>query len=199
MTLHRHYDKLTARERFLALLAADARNDDTEYGRLTASAPMKTYRMRDAAVLDLLDATRELALIFTVLWHDALRDYTLGLFAVARHARKFPPGKSRRAKAGEAAWQQWLEQDERYDELQTRGLYRLLGLVRAWDAFCREHGLPGDTILQARVGPVREEVASLRARLLDSLLAEGEGWPEVREVEADCTSLFRSRWPAPAE
>src|SRR5688500_231314 len=41
--LTKHYDKLTARERFAAFMAADIRDDKTEMHALISSAPRKTF------------------------------------------------------------------------------------------------------------------------------------------------------------
>jgi hypothetical protein len=42
--IKKHYDKLTARERFVLVVAADARGDQAERAALLASAPKVTFR-----------------------------------------------------------------------------------------------------------------------------------------------------------
>lgn len=79
----RLYERLTPEERFRLALEAMARDDEQEMRRLAESCPKKTYTMRDADFIDLLEASRYLALGFSLLWLDAYRRY-LALEAAAK-------------------------------------------------------------------------------------------------------------------
>jgi hypothetical protein len=59
----RHYDKLSASERFRLALEATARDDVEERERLVNRCPRKMYTMPDHEFLDRIDASRHLALI----------------------------------------------------------------------------------------------------------------------------------------
>jgi hypothetical protein len=58
--VHR-YDRLEPEERFRAALEAAAREDEDERRHLADTCPRKDYRMTDAAYLDRVDASRDLA------------------------------------------------------------------------------------------------------------------------------------------
>jgi hypothetical protein len=61
--LSRHYDKLTAEERFQLVLEAKARGDTTELERLKRTCPTKTYSMSDAAYSDRYEWSELLVLV----------------------------------------------------------------------------------------------------------------------------------------
>jgi hypothetical protein len=71
----RLYERLTPEERFKLALEAMARDDEQEMRRLAESYPKKTYTMRDADFIDLLEASRYLAFGFSLLWLDAYSRY----------------------------------------------------------------------------------------------------------------------------
>lgn len=60
--LSRHYDRLEALERFRLVVAARARDDETELERLTASCPRETYSGYEAAISDRLELIQEFVL-----------------------------------------------------------------------------------------------------------------------------------------
>jgi hypothetical protein len=64
--LRSRYASLAPEERFRAALEAAARDDFDERESLVATCPEKTYRMPDAAFLDRIDASRDLALAVAV-------------------------------------------------------------------------------------------------------------------------------------
>lgn len=64
--LSRHYDRLGALERFRLVVAARARDDETELERLTASCPRETYQACEAAVCDRLELMQEFVLALLV-------------------------------------------------------------------------------------------------------------------------------------
>ena len=61
--LSRHYDKLTAEERFRLVLEAKARDDTAELERLKRTCPTKTYSMSDAAYGDRYEWSELLVLV----------------------------------------------------------------------------------------------------------------------------------------
>jgi hypothetical protein len=61
--LARHYDVLTADERFRLVVEASARQDDTEVDRLKRTCPTKTYSMPDAAFFDRWQAGEFITLV----------------------------------------------------------------------------------------------------------------------------------------
>jgi hypothetical protein len=93
--LARHYDKLTPRERLPLILAADARGDETEVGRLVSSAPAAGYRLRDfhglGQALDRLAAWHLLELLdlAAVYWQ-----------VLGAHAVEGSPSRGKEAEAG---------------------------------------------------------------------------------------------------
>jgi hypothetical protein len=64
--LSRHYDKLTAEERFRLVLEAKARDDTTELERLKRTCPTKTYSMSDAAYGDRYEWSEFLVLVVSL-------------------------------------------------------------------------------------------------------------------------------------
>jgi hypothetical protein len=69
----RLYDRLDPDERFRLVLAARARDDEQELHRLEESCPREIYKMLDAAFTGRVDASRDAALVFTVLYQHVLR------------------------------------------------------------------------------------------------------------------------------
>jgi hypothetical protein len=60
--LHKHYEKLKARERFALLITAEMRDDDGEVQALVASAPWVRYRVSDYTPFS--EALREVELAY---------------------------------------------------------------------------------------------------------------------------------------
>lgn len=56
------YENLTARQRVIAVIEAEARDDDAEVKRLVKSCPKKTYRMNEAAFVETIQSLSHLNL-----------------------------------------------------------------------------------------------------------------------------------------
>jgi hypothetical protein len=61
------YENLTASQRVIAVIEAEARDDDAEVQRLVKSCPKKTYRMNDAAFVETMQS-----LTHTTLWVECI-------------------------------------------------------------------------------------------------------------------------------
>jgi hypothetical protein len=145
--LTRHYDRLTARERLALLVAASARADAVERGRLLESAPpvhLKAphhYRLAEAlldaanyhllTVLDLAVKYREWWGLWG--WHE-LRDAT----------DKRGTGKGGRAAA--------RAEGARLNALARYHAYLLVTHVDAWARFCADWAIDPEALLGARPG-----------------------------------------------
>ena len=77
------YERLTPWERFKLVLEAKARGDEEEVCRLAETCPKKTYSMRDAGFVDLVEASRMLTWGFLILWLHA-KTFYLAVEAAAR-------------------------------------------------------------------------------------------------------------------
>jgi hypothetical protein len=145
--LARHYDRLTARERLALLVAASARADAVERGRLMRSAPPAYfkaphhYRLAEAlfdaagyhllTVLDLATKYREWWGLWG--WH-CLRDET---------------EKDRGGKGGRAAAR---AEGARLNALARYHAYLLVTHVDAWARFCADWAIDPEALLGARPG-----------------------------------------------
>jgi hypothetical protein len=148
----RHYDRLTAEERFRLILAAGARGDEAEATRLLNSAGTATFSTADHAPF--ARAFDELAtLVFLELleeaarYHDALTraDETLDLFGGDEAEGGSAAGEGQDAKAagpaeGEAGvrplWQRSLD-------LALAAGFLLRTKAKGWKVFCEQWSCRG--------------------------------------------------------
>ena len=66
------YENLTAPQRVIAVIEAEARDDEAEVQRLVKSCPKKTYRMNDAAFVETIQSLTHITLHVECMIHRKL-------------------------------------------------------------------------------------------------------------------------------
>jgi hypothetical protein len=188
----RHYGQLDPGERFRLALEAGARDDDRERARLAQSAPMYPVRVTDPAYTDLVDASRELALVVAL--DLAPRIATLRLLTAVPElfAGAFVVGATVWAEAddeGQAAVEETareLPAMRACAEVAARSASESAAVLAAFAAICRERmGLEPDVVLRAHLGPTM--VAQFGLDELDGVK------PDKAQL-ADWRDLFERQW-----
>jgi len=161
-TISRLYPNLTPQERFQLVLEALCRGDREEIRRLAESCPQKHYSLRDAAFVDLVEASREIASTFAILWLEASRRFLLTELALSMlregmslWSRGFIEGVNLGWKqAGgsgtlleEEEVQSSLDSPEQLEELHRRQAAILKGVYQGLAHFCKEMGIPPEKLL----------------------------------------------------
>jgi hypothetical protein len=127
--LQKHYDKLTAKERYAALIAAKGRGDSQEYDALVKSCPRKTWRV--AVTIGIAEAFDSLAMFHVLM--------QLGYAASFYYLLANDDISEIKAAAGETVTAQ---------DAMTLTQQRILEGREAWRAICKEHGLDPDQMLE---------------------------------------------------
>ena len=182
------YDRFTPTERVQLLLAALARGDELELGRLQQTCPWKFYRQRDAAYTDLWDACERMASIFVIMWLDAehcvMKKY-LALcatqLAIQTFERGFGIGIEAAKQVPDKSHSLWKESDEvishyyrHHEELEKD--YRkhaaiLKGLHDGLLRFCCTVAIEPEQLL-AWFPPVLEEIKQTLTQLPDDIVSD---------------------------
>lgn len=164
--LARRYDRLTPDERARAALEASARGDFEERDRLIDSCPRHTYSEPDAAFMDRLDASRDLAVIVALELSARLAQARM-LDASAESATRcvvLGAQAMREASDGEpvddadlaAAVEEPIGRG--FGELRAVLVEAAAAVYAAFAAVCRQRlGVEPETVLLAHIGPPHVE------------------------------------------
>lgn len=148
--LQKHYDKLTAKERFAAIVAADMRGDAQEYQALFDSAPRKTFAVKEH-------------------YGISLAFERLGMFHQIRQLEY----------AGLMILATYIDAPKYRDEL-FKGLGMIAKRYQtgaaAWAALCKEYGIDPHAITQDLPGA---SVLNWASRLAE-LLQDDQDLPELQ-------------------
>jgi hypothetical protein len=155
----RHYDRLTPEERVPLMIAAQARGDEAECERLTASARRVSYRAPD--YLDLSEA------VFIVTLSVLVELLDLGLL----FSRTFACLSE--AEAGRS--KEDLDRAERLNRTVRLTAYVFVTRLDAWRRFCDETHIDGAALM--RCLPAYESVADLET------LTRHLAWTEAAAAE----------------
>ena len=176
-TIRKQYDKLSPSERFTMLLAALARQDDSERQALLETCPRKTYRMTDPAYSNHLSAARQLADMVTF---DVITQAYLMLEVeyLLETTRDFERLEGRAAEALESAAAKWA----------------------ALKAFCEGEGFDFDQFMSFSIYGLNKAGAALRGQPNSSamifemalrIITLTEPDPALVEVyQADCKAFW---------
>ena len=158
--LKKYYPELLPYERFKLVLDAMSRDDIEEMNRLTDTCREKSYYMKDAAVTDLIFASREAVMLFTILWLECMQRlltiWGLGqvqnhnFLADSPHTDKLPENVQLTAAAS-----------------QLKGIYQ--GMLQ----FCKEIDVGPDKLL-SWYPPVKKDIEYLR-EILESDIPTDKG------------------------
>jgi hypothetical protein len=128
--LTQFYDRLTVWERIPLLIAADARKDEAEYGRLFATSPVRTWRFSEHLMAEM--ALHTLALTYIGEQLDAAANYFFALWRLEDPADPRPDD--------------WLLAAE-------SAAYFFTANAEAWRQFCDGLGIaPGELTAANRGG-----------------------------------------------
>ncbi|MBS4032637.1 MAG: hypothetical protein KGZ63_14645 [Clostridiales bacterium] len=175
--LTKYYTELTPRERFKLVLDALSRDDEDEMNRLAETCPQKTYRMKDAAVTDLVDSSRDVVLVFTILWLDGMRRF-LTIWGINQAYKE----------SGQSNNSMSVDDPVKLAE-QLYDLSSLLkGIYTGLRHFCEEIEVEPESLL-AWYPPVLNDIDLLRD-ILDS------GIPASEEASKLVLTVLRQRWQA---
>jgi hypothetical protein len=209
------YDQLQPGERFRLTLAALGRGDEDEVQRLETTCPRKNYSMADAAVADLVDASREAAMFFTVLfqhvlrfvdgaWHrlEVGRAYINGYSYGAEVILDLTVGPSsesddmEQTEGGADEWPAWFDGGSRPREQSLRGLLEdeyhwwvaaLGSLQTGFARFCAEADLHVDEVLAwSPLGMEALEQANIHL---------SKNIPADEALAEETTRAFHDYWP----
>jgi len=189
--VHR-YDRLQPEERFRLVLEASARDDERERERLVSTCPYGHYRMSDAAYMDRVDASRDMA--FAVAIELGPRLAQLRLTGAIRGALPVLVGIG--VDVGAAASGGLMPDEVRavVDESLGKAFNEAESLIRSqaaaalvgFERVCKiEMRLDAGTVLLAHLGPLH--VAQLGLEQLEGVK------PDRREV-ADWQETLTRKW-----
>jgi hypothetical protein len=204
------YDRLTAEERFKLVVAARARDDQTDLTRLIQTCPQKDYRQYDAAFVDRMDAVEEMGMVALIGVLLCDRDLMKALAAVRLEAvvrrslelmimdrfrediaagRMEPPleGDVMAREMTDKAIKEAIAEGERPDAkaLLNRARGEAAGIMASVADWCQEIGLPLDDFLA--VNPV----LTSEWNYLKYVLADAE--PD-EEIKAHHLDSMRTCW-----
>jgi hypothetical protein len=148
--LAHRYGLLEPNERFRLALEAESRGDDLERERLVASCPVEKVRSSDPAYLDLVEASRELAVAV------ALELGPMAAQLLMLEVTNEFVGRAERAVSDEADTSPLMRAfDVAADELRADGA----AVVEAFAAVCRRRmRLEPEAVLRAHLGPYAERL-----------------------------------------
>jgi hypothetical protein len=186
--LSRHYGELDPAERFRLVLAAGARGDDRECERLVTTCPRFGYKMSDAAYLDRVEASDDMAV--AVALDLAPRMAQLRMLAVTSDlvARAMGAGAALADEEAGAA----VEDAARpvlvktFDAAAEQVRAEAAAVYEAFGQVCRsEMGLEPETVLRAHLyGPYLETLG------LDQL----EGAKPDKTTVRQWRDMFERKW-----
>lgn len=170
-SIQKHYDKLTNKERFAALVAASARGDAQEVKALEDSTPSKTYKVY---------ATQGLneAFNFVGLWHVARQLGDAASFYFLMQAND---------KINDRIEGMIDEESNGESNLFSVCMDRLEAIAthcEAWRIVCAEYGVDPARMLEIFPNIEMVEVAELYARRFGEYVAKESGEPlELRDLQ----------------
>lgn len=125
------YENLTTKERIIATLEANARNDEEEKARLVKTCPKKSYRITDPAYTNMMESFYHLALVV----ESDMRGCALNFFMLYWLA------DNPRVAHEDAA--------ELSVDLAPGKLMEMISIQEAWLNFLDEEGIPLETAAKA--------------------------------------------------
>jgi hypothetical protein len=178
--LDKLYPTLTHDERFRLLLTALARGDEDDAHNITNSCPKKNYSMADAAYADRLEASRDIALFYSLEWLLKEQMFsvssvilTMNNFARNSYLTGYLLGRGEQVDrdkavdtADELAISHTQEVQQEYTAMHEDSKRQIKALIVSLEEFCHDIGVPVEHLLYW-FPPTIEWVNDKKAELQD--------------------------------